>query len=166
MATPGAPEAQAETPPAATPPPAGKRPVLLYAVIALVVLGGLGAGGWFLAPKLLGGGAKTAEAKAPEPVKATVSLGAVVVNLAGETRRYARVSVALGVASAKETKEVEEVKPQLLDLLIAVLGSAEAETMTSEDGRAELKEALLTRIHDELGLEKVTRVFFTEFVIQ
>ncbi len=55
-----------------------------------MVVAGLGAGAWFLLPR--SSGAVAAKAVAVEPtVKATVPLGAVVVNLGGETRRYLRV---------------------------------------------------------------------------
>lgn len=157
--------AAADAPPAAAPPK--KSPLLLYGAVALVVLAAAGAGGWFLYPRVFGGAKSgAAEARVEVPVKATVSLGAVVVNLAGDPRRYLRVAVGLGVPGPKEAKEVEEMKSQLLDLLIGVLSSAEVDTLTSEDGRAGLKDELLSRIREELKLERVGRVYFTEFVIQ
>ena len=146
--------------------PAKKRSLLVPILIAIIVLGGLGAGGWFfLAPKFLG----TAQAKAApaEPVvKATVPLGPIVVNLPGEARRYLRVGVSLGVPASTDGKEIDEHKSQLLDLLIAVFSAATIETLTSDDGKIELKEELLKRMHEELHLKKVARVYFTEFVIQ
>ena len=148
--------------------PAKKRsPLLLYGVGGLVVLAALGVGGWFLVPRVFGAKPPAQEAKAEEEaIKATAPLGAVIVNLGGETRRYLRVAVHLGVPSAKDIKAIEEAKPQILDLVITVLSSADVETLVSEDGRAELKEELLGRIREDLGLAKVGRVYFTEFVIQ
>jgi flagellar FliL protein len=118
-----------------------------------------------LLPKLTG----TAQAKAAPPaptVKVTTPLGTVVVNLQGEARRYLRVGVSLGLAAQAAAKEVEEHKSQLLDLLIAVLSAAAVEDLTSEDGKTKLKDELLAQMHKELHLEKVLRVYFTEFVIQ
>ena len=83
-----------------------------------------------------------------------------------EARRYLRASVSLGLPSASKLKEIEELKPQLLDLCIAVLSSTEAETLLSAKGREEVKEALVQRIRKEPGLKDVVRVYFTEFVIQ
>lgn len=161
--------AKAPAPAAAEPeaaPAKKKKPLLLLLVVGVVLLGGLGAGGWFLAPRFLGHPAPAEAKPKVEEVKATVSLGGVVVNLAGESRRYLRVAISLGVTSLKEVKEVEESKPQLLDLFISALSAAEAESLMSEDERTELKEALLERIHEELKLHKVSRIYFTEFVIQ
>ena len=147
--------------------PAKKRsPLLIYGVVGLVALGALGAGGWFLVPRVFGAKPATPAAKVEEPLKATAPLGSVLVNLNGETRRYLRVAVYLGVPSAKDIKAIEEAKPQILDLIITVLSSADVDTLASEDGRAELKEELLGRIREDLGLSKVGRVYFTEFVIQ
>ena len=49
---------------------------------------------------------------------------------------------------------------------MSAFSSAEMETLTSEEGKGELKETLLERMHEELHLEKVLKVYFTEFVIQ
>jgi flagellar basal body-associated protein FliL len=40
------------------------------------------------------------------------------------------------------------------------------EALAEEKGRAELKRELVEKIHAELKLEAVRRVYFTEFVIQ
>lgn len=163
-----APPATAAEAPA--PAPAGKgRSLLVVAVAAVVLLAGLGGGAWFLLPKLLHRGhPEPAEARPapPPPVKATISLGSVVVNIAGEGRRYLKISVDVGVTDARHVKEVEEHKPQILDLLISVLATKEVDELTSAEGRVALKDELLNGIHEDVGLEQVSRVFFTEFVIQ
>ena len=144
-----------------------KRGMLVPLLIGVVLLGAIGAGAWFFVmPKFLG----TAQAKAapvePPPVKVTVPLGPVVVNLTGEAKRYLRVGLSLGVPAAADAKEVDEHKSQLLDLIISVFSAAEMETLTSEEGKTELKDELLERMHKELHLKSVSRVYFTEFVIQ
>lgn len=157
----------ADDAPSAPAPPLWQQPLIRWAAIGVIGLGVLGTGAWLVLPRVLGRGeGRVAEATVEEPVKATVPLGAVVVNLHGEGRRYLRVGVSLGVTSPKETKEVEEAKAQLLDLLISVLSSAPEERLASEPARSELKKALLARVRDELGLKKVARIYFTEFVLQ
>ena len=143
-----------------------KRGMLLGIVIGVVVMIGVGTGAWFfVVPKFLGTAhAKTAPVE--PPVKHTIGLGAVVVNLSGEARRYLRVGVSLGVTDPADGKEIEEHKSQMLDLLISILSAAEVDTLTSDEGKTELKDEILSRLHEELHLEKVRRVYFTEFVIQ
>jgi flagellar FliL protein len=167
MSAPTPPTPAAPVDGAAAPPAKGKGGIMKLAIIGVVALAGLGGAGWFLAPRFLGHATGPAEAKpAPVVVKVTVPLEPVVVNLAGETRRYVRVAVSLGVPSAKDAKEIEESKAQLLDLVIAVIASQDADSLVTEEGRDQVKEDLLARIHEELKLEKVARVYFTEFVIQ
>src|SRR5688572_11259176 len=100
--------------------PEKKRSKLPILIVAVVLLAGLGAGGWFLAPRFLGG-AKAApeEALVEEPIHAVVPLGSIVVNVNNpDARRYVKVGVELGVPTAVAAKEVEKHKPQLLDLLV------------------------------------------------
>lgn len=147
--------------------PSTKRGLLIPLVIGVVALGALGAGAWFfVVPKFFGPAPAKAAAPVEVPVKATVPLGAVVVNLKGEARRYLRVNVSLGVPAFSDGKEIEEHKSQLLDLLVSALSDAAIDTLTSEEGKSELKDEILERMHDELHLKKVLRVYFTEFVIQ
>ncbi len=168
-----------QTRPAAAPAAAGpevaeptparpKAPVRLYALIGLVLLVVLGAGGWLFVAPLLGPSAPApAEVEHETVGKATLSLGSVVVNVGPpEGRRYLKVGVNLGVLGPKDTKEVEEYKAQLLDLLISVLSATPVESLGSEEGRAGLKKMLLARIREDLGLKKVSRVYFTEFMVQ
>jgi flagellar FliL protein len=163
---------------AAPPPPAAgeaaapaaaapRRRFLGLALMGSAAVLGLGVGGWFAVPRLLRRAPAPAEAKpAPVAVKATVPLGPVVVNLAGEARRYVRVGLSLGVPAAKDAKAVEDATAQILDIVIAVLSSRSAERLGSGEGREEIKRELIARVHTELGLTKVARVYFTEFVIQ
>jgi flagellar FliL protein len=150
---------------AAPSPARSKGRLLIRVAVGLMAIAGLAGAAWFVLPRLpLGDRAKPA---AVEPTfKATVSLGAVVVNLRGETRRYLRIGVSLGVPTPTDGREIEDHRSQLLDLLIAVLSAAEPETLTTADGKAAIKDTLLARIHDELHLAKVGRIYFTEFVIQ
>ena len=162
-----APVAEPEGAPEA-PPPKSKGRLLRVAVVGLVLVGGLGAGGWLLYPRLFGKGAGApAAVKHEEPVKATAPLGSVVVNIGRpDSRRYLKVGVELGLASAKDVKEMEETRARVLDLLITVLSTTPMETLSEGEKRGELKQALLERIHKDLGLTKVRQVYFTEFMIQ
>jgi len=151
-----------------SPPAKAKSPILLYVVGALVVLAVFGAAAWMLAPRFLGSpDSAPPEHPAEAPVKATVPLGSVVVNLGPpESRHYLKVGIELGVTAVKEAKEIEEKKAQILDLIITVLSTTPIESLGSGEGRAELKKTLLERFHEELKLEVVSRVYFTEFLIQ
>ncbi len=160
-ATPAAPAPEAEAPA----PPQGRGRLLIIVAAAVAVLAGLGGGAWFLAPRVFGS-ATPAAASAPPPVKATVPLGAVVVNANGDVRRYVRVGVSFGVPAPADVKEIEEHRSQLLDVVISVFAATDVDKLLSENGKVAVKTALLARIREDLRLHKVTRVYFTELVIQ
>jgi flagellar FliL protein len=161
----------AKPPEAPAPAPRGKSRLIVLLLAGVVGLGGLGgAAWWFLVPRLLGPRSAGPDAhpiaETPMVVKATVPLGAVIVNLAGEPRRYLKVAVDVGVPSEKDAQEIGEHRAQLLDLVIGQVSTLGVEELMSPEARGELKEELLERIRSELHLEKVGGLYFTEFVIQ
>jgi flagellar FliL protein len=158
------PEQPAETP--AAPPGNKSKRVVVFAGLGLALLAIVGVAAWLLLPRLTGAKAAGAAPKPAVVVKATVALGPVVVNLSGEPKRYVRAAVSLGVPGPKDAKEVEEARPQLTDLLIAVLADADADALLSAEGRDAIKDDLLTRIREDLGLHAVARVYLTEYVVQ
>jgi flagellar FliL protein len=159
------PAAPAPVADSAAPKPKSRLP--LYVGGLAVVLGLMGAAAWLFPPRFLGQRESAPHAGPETTVKATLPLGSVIVNIAGsEARRYVKVTIELGVANAKDIKEVGERKPQLLDLFVTILSTTTFETLDSGDGRKALKRELLAKIHDELDLKKVAAVYFTEFLIQ
>ena len=152
--------------------PKRKRSLVRYAVIGLVVVAALGGGYWFLSPYLpawarLSSSTAKPTVKAEPPVTHTILVANLVVNLGRpEAKRYLKIGVELGLTSAKHAKEVEEHKSQITDLIISTLAVTPVEALAEEKGRAELKRELVEKIHAELKLEAVRRVYFTEFVIQ
>jgi flagellar FliL protein len=150
--------------PAAT--PARRRRWPLLAAGAGLLLVALAGAAWVVLPRRVPAGPGGAPPSAPTPT-ATVSVGGIVVNLADPgQRRYLKVAVDLGVATARDAKVVEEHKAQILDLVITVFSSKPAEALASAEGRAQVKDELLRRLRTELGLAAVRRVYFTEFLIQ
>ena len=152
--------------------PKRKRSLVRYAVIGVVLVAALGGGLWFLSPWLpawarLSTSTATPAVKAEPPVTHTVPVANLVVNLGRpESKRYLKIGVELGLTSAKHVKEVEEQKSQITDLIISMLAETPVEVLAEEKGRTELKRELVEKIREELKLEAVRRVYFTEFVIQ
>lgn len=150
--------------PAAT--PARRRRWPLLAAGAGLLLVALGGAAWVVLPRRAPAGPGAAPPPAPTPT-ATIPVGGIVVNLADpDQRRYLKVAVDLGVATAKEAKVVEEHKSQILDLVITVFSAKSAAALATPEGRAQVKDELLRRLRTELGLAAVGRVYFTEFLIQ
>lgn len=111
---------------------------------------------------------ETKPRSAPEKFGRVVGLDPVVVNVAQtEGRRYLKATVQIEVPEdEKVAKEVEARKPQLLDLLVATLTKKSLAEVTAPDALDRLRAEVLERVTQELGRERVRRVFITEFVVQ
>lgn len=161
-----------ESPPA---PAARSRPSRLLAVLpTLGIFAAVAAAAFALVlfvvrPLLPPVGEASGNAKSASPkFGRIVGLDAVVVNVAQtEGRRYLKATIQLEVPEdEKIVKEVEARKPLLLDLLIATLSKKSLTDLTTPDALDRLRSELQERMGQELGKERVRRVFITEFVVQ
>lgn len=162
------------------PIPRGRR-----GIIVLGIPLGLAAAGAFVFMQL------TAAAPPPVPGPAAGQHGPMlalddrVINLAPTATgyKYAKVAVTVelrpstaafyalsGDARAKaETTELalhQEAVPLLLDALGQVVSAHDSSTLTSNQGRAELKTELLAAMRKVLGEREVLDVYLTDFVMQ
>ncbi|MBF0271185.1 MAG: flagellar basal body-associated FliL family protein [Magnetococcales bacterium] len=74
-----------------------------------------------------------------------------------------------GASSASKSpleQELERRKPQLQDVILALLTSKSSRELQALEGKFRLREELLARINALLVNGSITRVYFTEFVIQ
>lgn len=97
-----------------------------------------------------------------------VSLDSVVVNVAQtEGRRYLKATIQIEVPEEERVvKEVEASKPHLLDLLVSTLTKKSLAEVTAPDALDRLRTEVQERVSQDLGRERVRRVFITEFVVQ
>jgi flagellar basal body-associated protein FliL len=146
--------------------PAGKKPRRrLLLIVALVLLGALGAGGYLL---FLGGGDDPAEEPVEEPVAEgpVVEVGTLTTNLAGAANRYARVGVALVLRADAVAADVESRFPLVKDAAITEIGRHEAATLQGADGTERLRAGLAEQITAVYPDGEVLRVVLTELLIQ
>ena len=134
---------------------AGTMVVMAIVALALVL--------FVLKPLLVPG--DSAQAK-PKPTP-SYSLGAMVVNVAEtDGRLYLKATIEVEPNGSKSLKEIEARRSQLVDLSIAFLSSKGLGDVTTIEGREKIKKELLGRMNAELGGEKVSRIYFVEFVVQ
>lgn len=173
-------------------PGKSKSNVVLLAVVGLVVLALVGAGGFFAASTL--GGANKTKGAREEPAKGesakeskggeggeggrgeegkkegpsnVVPLDPIIVNLIGDDgRRLMKLTMHLAMATTTGATEAQGMMPQIKDSVITLLSSRTAEELLTPDGKARLKEQVMTRVNSLLIGEAVKNVFFVEFIIQ
>jgi len=115
----------------------------------------------------------------PEPQKKTVesslknNIGPVyqfepiIVNLNEEgARRYLKVSLTLELSDEDLIKEIELLKPKILDSLISLLSSKKLEEIEGTEGKRNLRREIVSEINRYLNKGMVINAYFVEFVIQ
>ena len=142
---------------------------------AIVVAVGLVAGGFFMNQ---GGTPAKAEAKEPTAHKAeevathgpVQNLESITLNLADG--RFLKVGLALQLADAAEGEEAEELPAaKALDVAITLLGSYTMDQLADPKMRELVKKKLSEQVSaayvdPETSASLVTKVYFTEFVMQ
>jgi len=143
-----------------------KSPLLKYIIVGIVVLIVLGAG--------IGGTAffmnKSAEKKqaAVTPAIGPLwSMDALIVNLADNNgERYLKLVMQMEVTSPEASKEMDIIKPKLRDSIVDLLSNKAYKDLADNIGKQRLRDEIMLRGNSMLMQGKITRVYFTEFVIQ
>lgn len=169
------------TPETSPTPGKSKSKTLVLALIAVIVLGGAGFGGWlFLAKKQTVNAAAPAEeeaskkkSKKKQTVKSVMHLDSFVVNLNGpEETGYLRIGLDLGL-DAEEAAGGEEAKkkgpgptPAVRDTVLTVLAKSKSSELLTAEGKEALKKELLEALEARVPDLGVLEIYFTEFIVQ
>ncbi len=180
MAEESAPEGEA----AEEKPAGGGRKLVLIAV-AVLLLGGGGGAAWYLG--LFGGGTShataeggeaahgeeaeggehgTAEAAIPD-VGALAALDPFIANLSDEDgRRYLKATLQVEFFKGQVPAEWGARLPQVRDLLLTLFSSKNFAEVRTPQGKAVLRDEIVTRLNHALRQDMVKAVYFTEFIVQ
>lgn len=91
----------------------------------------------------------------------------IIVNLNEEgARRYLKVSLNLELDNPRVIKEIELLKPKLLDFLITLLSSKSLKDIEDAKGKENLRREIVSKFSRELNTGRVVNVYFSEFMIQ
>jgi flagellar FliL protein len=157
------------------------KKIIIIAVGVLVLLGGGGAGIYFLKPDLLPGWIRPIEKNAvhakgevkdkkEEKVEHEVGadLEVFVVNLAGSgASRYLRTALSLGVKDEHEKEKIKELSGKIRHAVIMYLSERKVEDLVDLEGKNKLRADLRNQIGAAVGDKNlVTNVYFKEFLIQ
>jgi flagellar FliL protein len=140
---------------------------IIIGIVTVVVLGG-GASAAFL---LLKSGAPADGKKPAELNKPVVAvfypLDPYIVNLIdNEGERYLKVVMQLELSDPSVVEELNLVKPRLRDAILDLLSAKTYKEMMDPLGKQRLRDEIMMRGNMFTTKGKVTKVYFTEFVIQ
>jgi flagellar FliL protein len=155
----------------------GKKKLILFAAIGLVVLLGAGAGVYFSG--LLGGadeehagesGGKAGGGHSSDkPVTAHyLDLDEMVITLGGVGRKssFLKMRLSLELGSAEDEPRIKAIMPRIVDNFQVFLRELRIEELQGSQGLYRVKEELLARVNSASHPTKVRDVLFREMLVQ
>lgn len=141
-------------------------------LIPLILLGG-GGGGYlaysqYVALATIGKGTEeTAQEAEPVEYGEFTELDNLIVNPAGsDGKRFLMVKIGLESEESQTLEEIAQKKIVINDTVLNILSSETAEELASIENRDAIKEALRNALNEILTEGKITRLYFTQYVLQ
>ncbi len=150
-----------------------KLPIILGIsnTVLILVVGGLSVMNMLKKPEAAVSSAQVTETAAnvdlPTAAAGTYTFDPFVVNLMDSANiRFVKVQLELELSSTDMIAELDERKPQLQDMVISVLSNRTYAELLGVRGKTQVREELLRRMNQSLTTGTVTRIYFTEFLVQ
>ncbi len=156
-----------------------KKGGMLKWIIILVVLIGLGVGGYFGYTMFLAGDSEDAaseemadgEGDEGLPLESLegqmVPLPVFLVNLADPLgRRYLKLGLEVEVRDPEAVLALAKYEAKIKDVMLLLLSSKTYESLASMQAKMELKQEIVDRLNQILGKGSVLRVYITDMVVQ
>ena len=152
-------------------PEAEKAPSKGLGMKMMIILGGLilvlGVGGYlgytFLFQEK--GKAKKVEEQKGKEKMVLFSMDPFVLNLS-DPGRHLKVAVQFELLHEEDELKVKERAPKLRDTLIMLFSSKTTDSVSSPEGKFQLKDEILLRANRAMDKEVFKNVYFTDFVMQ
>ncbi|MBK67090.1 MAG: flagellar basal body protein FliL [Rickettsiales bacterium] len=150
----------------------GLKKIILFVVVPLLLLGGIGAGlyfsGFFDEPE------PTLEEVEEQILMDDKTTGIffdipdIIVNLnaPGRKPRFLKISISLELAKQEDEKIIEEILPRVLDHFQTYLRELREEDLRGSAGIYRLRLELLARVNAAAHPQKVRDVLFREILVQ
>ncbi|KJS30370.1 MAG: hypothetical protein VR64_16910 [Desulfatitalea sp. BRH_c12] len=154
-----------------------KKVLALIIGSVLLILGIMGAGFYLMLQKMNQSIAQiqmqAASDQEEEPEVLEPAMGPIykmdtlIVNLADQGgKRYLRVTMELELSAPEVTAEIDTRLPQLRDAILMVLPSKQYSDIGTTEGKILLRDELIVKINGILKKGTVSKLYFTEFVVQ
>ncbi|MEZ4224499.1 MAG: flagellar basal body-associated FliL family protein [Polyangiaceae bacterium] len=153
--------------------PKKSKKKLLFIIVGVVLLAGVGVGGAFLGPKLMG---KDQAQVAPEPaasaqeeaISATATMAPIVVDLrdAEDSIHHMKVVLSFELSEGTTEDDFKKYSPRGRELAIAYLRSQTFEFVTEPKNFPKVSKELTSRATEGIGAKRIQRALITDFVSQ
>ena len=107
-----------------------------------------------------------AEEQSKEFIGKLVPLETFLVNVSGSRgRKLVKINMELEVTNAEVQEEVEKIKPKIRDYIIIIASSKTFAEISTKEGKDALREEIKNQINLFLTKGQITKVYFTEFIL-
>ncbi len=95
-----------------------------------------------------------------------VPLETFLVNISNSRgRKLVKINMELEVTNAEVQEEVEKIKPKIRDYIIIITSSKTFNEISTREGKDALREEIKNQINLFLTKGQITKVYFTEFIL-
>ena len=148
----------------------GKKKMLLFGLIGLLLLAGVGVGVFFYTRSNAPTDGEEAGATAKSSKTRSglmVEIEPFIVNILDiEGTRYLKAAITLEVDGSEAIKEANERMPQIRDGILLLVSNKTFGEVSDLQGKLQLRAELINEVNSALRRGKVQKIYFTEFVVQ
>lgn len=148
----------------------GKKKMLLFGLIGLLLLAGVGTGVFFYTRSKAPTEGEEAGATAKSGKTRSglmVEIEPFIVNILDiEGTRYLKAAITLEVDGSEAIKEANERMPQIRDGILLLVSNKTFGEVSDLQGKLQLRAELINEVNSALRRGKVQKIYFTEFVVQ
>ncbi len=144
-------------------------PFLKWIIVALVIvtLGAAGFGGWWYYRTHFAEPPEKEVEQTVQVKKAIWPIDSIIVNLLDNNgERYLKITIQLEISNEDCISELDTLKPEIMDSLLDLLSSKRYNEIVGFEGKRRLRNEIAIRLNNYLDKGQITKVYFTEFIIQ
>jgi len=144
-------------------------PLRKWIIISLVVvfLGAVVFGGWWYYWTHFSEPADKEVEQTVDVKKGIWPMDSIIVNLMDNNgERYLKITIQLETSNEDCIQELDSLKPEIMDGLLDLLSSKEYIQIVGFEGKQRLRDEIAIRVNNYLDKGQITKVYFTEFIIQ
>ena len=137
--------------------------ILIISVVLVLVIGGAGAGYYFFMKPA----AKKAAVQAQPLIGTIYPMEPFIINLQdNQGERYLKLIMQFEISDSLGVKELDMLKPKVRDNILDLLSAKTYKELMDVSGKQRLREEIIMRLNSIVTTAKITKVYFTEFVVQ
>ena len=137
--------------------------IVIISVVLVLVIAGAGAGYYFFMKPV----AKKTAAQSQPVIGTVYPMEPFIINLQdNQGERYLKLIIQLEISDPLGVKELDMLKPKMRDNILDLLSAKTYKELMDAGGKQRLREEIAMRLNSIVTTAKISKVYFTEFVVQ